>query len=211
MQKLFKQWFGRTHMPLRLALLVSSVILMGLCVAMFDTLQVGTDPCSSLSLGISRKIGISFGTMQLAFNALLMIIVICIDWRGLGLGTLANMVLCGYSADFFFPIIRCILPLSPSLPLRIGIFLPTMALFVTVVALYLLVDLGSAPYDALPLLIARHYFPRHMRLVRVLWDLGIVCLSLCFQGSVGIMTLLCIFFLGPVIGFFTDRFGAYFR
>ena len=179
LKTLFVQWFGRSKMALRLMLLCLSVIVMGLCVTIFDTLHVGTDPCSSFNLGFSRVLGWRFGSV-------------------------------GFSADLFFPWTRRIIPASLS-PVQTGLILiPSMALFVLAVAVYMVVDLGSAPYDALPMLIARHWFPGKVRLIRILWDLAFVVMSLLCHGSVGIMTALCIGCLGPVIALVTERFGAYF-
>ena len=45
--------------------------------------------------------GISFGTCQLSMNLLLAVVVLLVNRRMIGLGTLGNMVLVGYVSDFF--------------------------------------------------------------------------------------------------------------
>lgn len=91
----------RPKMALRIPALLVAVTLMGLGVAVFDRIGFGTDPCSTMNLGISRKIGMPFGTAQLLINIAMLLLVIRFDAGRIGLGTLANMVLVGYAAEFF--------------------------------------------------------------------------------------------------------------
>ena len=92
--------FTRPRMGRRLAVLTVSLIVIGVCVAVFKTVGFGTDPCSTFTLGVSARTGISFGTCQLAFNLLMFLPVIRLDLSRIGVGTVANMVGVGYMADF---------------------------------------------------------------------------------------------------------------
>ena len=56
--------FARPRMGRRLAVLTVSLIVIGVCVAVFKTVGFGTDPCSTFTLGVSARTGISFGTCQ---------------------------------------------------------------------------------------------------------------------------------------------------
>ena len=85
----------RPRMGRRLVSLALSVAAMGLCVAVFDRIGMGTDPCSCMNLGFSRLLGIPFGTWQLLLNALLLLVVIRFDPGRIGAGTVANMVFVG--------------------------------------------------------------------------------------------------------------------
>ena len=71
--------FTRPRMGRRLAVLTVSLIVIGVCVAVFKTVGFGTDPCSTFTLGVSARTGISFGTCQLAFNLLMFLPVIRLD------------------------------------------------------------------------------------------------------------------------------------
>lgn len=61
-ERVVRQFFGKPRMARRVAVLLLSVTAMGVCVAIFDQLGFGTDPCSMLNLAVSRLIGWSFGT-----------------------------------------------------------------------------------------------------------------------------------------------------
>ena len=51
----------------------------------------GTDPCSTFTLGVSARTGISFGTCQLAFNLLMFLPVIRFDLSRIGIGDKIEM------------------------------------------------------------------------------------------------------------------------
>ena len=66
----------RPRMGRRMTGLLLSIFVMGMCVAVFKLTGVGTSPCSCMNLGISRRLGISFGTWQLLLNTALLLIVL---------------------------------------------------------------------------------------------------------------------------------------
>ena len=106
-----RRWMGgmaRPRMGRRIAALCLSVTAMGLCVAVFDRIGLGTDPCSTMNLGLSRKIGLPFGTTQLLVNLLMLIAVLRYDIGRIGMGTIANMVFVGYIADKSLPYAVCV-------------------------------------------------------------------------------------------------------
>ena len=69
---------------------------------MFDRIQFGTDPASVLNLGVANKLHMPLGTYQMLFYGALLIVVMAMrQWEFIGLGSIANMVLVGYSKDLF--------------------------------------------------------------------------------------------------------------
>ena len=153
--KAFIVGMKRPKMERRIPALFVSVALMGFGVAVFDLIGFGTDPCSVMNLGLSMNLGIPFGTLQLSVNALMLIFVIKYDPSRIGLGTLANMTVVGYVAEFFMYVIDQIPALQAlSMAARIIIFVPTLALFLLAASTYMCVEMGVAPYDAIPQIIA---------------------------------------------------------
>ena len=126
-----QQLFGKPHMARRIIVLFGSVFMMGVGVAILDQLGFGTDPCSVLNLAMSRKLGWSFGNYQLVFNALLLALIFCLkEGRRIGLGTLANMVVVGYAADFTTWIINMIHPLyNETMLVKLIVFVPTIIIY----------------------------------------------------------------------------------
>ena len=190
----------RPKMAKRLAALVLSILVMGLWVAVFKLIGVGTDPCSCMNLGISGRLGISFGTWQLTLNIVLLLIVLRFAKEKISLGTLVNMVFVGYIADFFMYLLGVFIP-EPGLSLaaRALIFVPALVVFLLAASIYLTVDLGCAPYDALPMIIAAHTDRFSYRVIRMAWDLAALSIGFLLGATVGIATVITGFCIGPAI------------
>lgn len=203
--------FKRPRMGRRLAVLTVSLIVIGICVAVFKTVGFGTDPCSTFTLGVSAQTGISFGTCQLVFNLLMFLPVIRFDLSRIGVGTVANMVGVGYVADFCMWMIgRHTPPEGFSMAARLLMFAASMAAFLVAAAFYMVVDLGVAPYDAIPQLIPAHTGRLSARTIRMLWDISILSLGFLLGSTVGPTTLITGFCLGPAIAFVSDHVKDWF-
>ena len=204
--------FTRPRMGRRLAVLTVSLIVIGVCVAVFKTVGFGTDPCSTFTLGASARTGISFGTCQLAFNLLMFLPVIRLDLSRIGVGTVANMVGVGYMADFTMWLMSPhIPPEGLSMTVRIVLFAVSMAAFLIAAAFYMVVDLGVAPYDAIPQLIAARTNRLSARAIRMLWDISLLSLGFLLGSTVGLTTLITGFCLGPAIAFVSSRVRGWFE
>ncbi len=198
------------EMVKRIVFMLIGVFFMGVGVHFLNRTNLGPDPFSALNYGLSAKAGLSFGTFQLMFNAVLFLIVLLKDRKLFGLGTIGNMVIVGYSADFtgwvvdklgFFPPVEKL-----TFGMKLGIMVPTLVLFLFAAALYMNCGLGTSPYDALPLLLhkgiekaAKREIP--YKFVRMLYD-GIATIAAWLVGgTVGIVTVLMVFTLGPCVDF----------
>lgn len=214
LQKLYRHLFCQPRMGRRIPVLILSVVLMGLCIALLDQIQFGTDPCTVFNLGVSRKVlGWDLGPWQLVFNGTLLIVILLLkEGRRIGLGTLANTFLVGYSADFFAFVINSIHPLAgETLAVRIAVFVPTMALFLVAVAFYMVVDLGVGPYDAVPQIIAGRVRRIPFAPIRMAWDIVITVIGFLLGSTVGVVTVITGFCLGPIISAIAARFRPLFE
>ena len=205
--------FNRPHMIRRLFALVLSTCLMGMGVAIFNQLGFGTDPCSVMNLAISRLIGWSFGNWQLTMNLILLGVLIALgELKRIGLGSIANMVVVGYAADASTWLLNHIHPLTGEpLLVKLIVFVPTMLMFLIAVAFYMVVDLGIAPYDAIPMVIADRQRRFPFSVIRMMWDLSILTLGFLCGGVVGLVTLVTGFCLGPLYGAIANRIRPLFE
>lgn len=211
-KRAFAENFIRPRMGRRLLALAVGLTAMGACIAMFKTVGFGTDPCSTFTLGVSDHIGVSFGTCQMVFNMLLFIPVLCCDVSRVGVGTIGNMVGVGYVADFCMGIINRFLPAGGlSMPARTLLFAVSMAVFLVAVSLYMAADLGVAPFDAMPQLIAARVKKLRFRAVRMIWDLTVLALGWLLGSTVGLTTVITGFCLGPAIEFVSDHVKSWFE
>lgn len=202
---------NRPHIGRRLAALIAGLFLMGACIAVFKLIGFGTDPCSTFTLGVSAHTGISFGTCQLALNLLLFLPVLKRDLSRIGIGTIGNMVGVGYVADFCMFVLNTLLPEGElSMPVRLAIFAVSMTVFLLAASLYMAADLGVAPYDALPQLIAGGNPRWSFRVVRMVWDISFLTAGFLLGSAVGLTTVITSFFLGPAIVFVSNRVRPWF-
>ena len=214
LKKLYHHLFCQPHMARRIPVLLLSVITMGMCIAFFEKVQVGTDPCTVFNLSVAQNVlhWPDLGRWQLMYNCFLLCIVLILrEFRYVGLGSLANMVLVGFSRDFFKPIVEWLLPGDVhSLLVRGGVFVPTMLLFLFAVAFYMVTDLGTAPYDAISQIIAARQKKLSFAVVRILFDSTFAALGVLLGGQIGIFTVAACFFLGPVISAIAAKFRPWF-
>lgn len=202
----------RPRMGRRLLALAVSLTVIGACVAVFKTVGFGTDPCSTFTLGVSAHTGVSFGTCQMLFNLIMFVPVLRYDLSRVGIGTVGNMVGVGYIADFCMARIQPLIPAEGlSLTARAVMFAVSMAAFLAAAAFYMVVDLGVAPYDAMPQLIAARLGRWSYRRVRMAWDLSVLSVGFLLGSTVGLTTVITGFFLGPVIVFVSDHVRGWFE
>ena len=197
------------EMQKRILLMLVGVFFMGVGVQCLNRTNLGPDPFSAMNYGFSAMCGLSFGTTQLIFNVILFLIVFVVDRKKFGLGTIGNMVVVGYSADFTGWVIEK-LGIWPegelSFGIKLAIMIPTLILFLFAAALYMNCGLGTSPYDALPVLLhqgmekaTKKQIP--YKFMRMLYDGIATIVAFLVGGTVGVVTVLMVFTLGPCVDF----------
>lgn len=197
----FKSLYQKENFLKRLILVILAVILMGFCLSFLVLADLGTDPCTLMNLAISKKLGMSLGNWQALFNCFLFIFVILFGVDQIGFGTLANMFLVGYSLDFFtwLWVKTGIALYFDSAMVRYITFPFALLFFVFVAAVYMDVELGTSPYDAMPFIISKKLTKIPFRVIRMGYDFLVIFIGWLFGGKVQIATILMALLLGPVI------------
>lgn len=207
MGELVRGFYRKKHFGTRLIAVVIAVIVMGFALSLLLLVDMGTDPCTLMNTSIAAKIGMSLGNWQALLNIILLILVILFGGRNIGFGTLANMFLVGYSIDFFSYLWRMVLPedLFVSMMVRILVLIPALTVFVLAAAVYMDVDMGTAPYDAIPIIISNHLKRVSFRTVRMIFDFSVIGIGVLLGGKLGIVTILMALTLGPVISWVGNK------
>lgn len=193
----------------RTVLMIIAVCVMGMGVAVLQMTNFGPDPCSALNYAVSNKIGLSFGNYQLLFNILLFLLLFFQNRKLFGLGTIGNMVLVGYSADFTTWILKEVLhvPTELSVGVRVGIMIAALAIFICAAATYMNCGLGTSPYDAFSFFIHQKIEKISGKTVPFLWiriayDGTVTLIAYIIGRGIGVVTILMIVLLGPAIDYF---------
>lgn len=201
-KKFLREYFETPDFMKRLVVMLIGVFLMGFFLSFLIKVDLGTDPCTFMNLTISRKLGILFGTWQLALNAVLFVIVILFGKKCIGFGTIANMVFIGYIADFFGWLWDKTIPerYFTEFPSRAVIFALALLLFIISVSFYINADMGVSPYDAMPQIISDRVLTKvPYYIIRIGYDFFVIVIGVMFGGTPNIGIILMALFLGPII------------
>lgn len=199
-RKKFTGKYAGQHLPRRILAMLISVVVMGFGVSLLVWGAMGTDPFSSLNLGVSSKLGLSLGVWQAAFNVVLLALVLFLDRSMLGLGTVGNMFLVGFSADLGKSLLVHILPPTEALPFwaRLLLTLAGVACQLIGCSFYVTSNLGMAPYDCISFIV-----PNRTRLPFRWWRIisDFICVGVGFAcgADVGLGTLIMAFGTGPLL------------
>lgn len=182
-----------------------AVLGMGFFLSFLILCNLGTDPYTFMNLSVANRIGLTFGTWQLIINVVMLGIVFYYKRSLIGFGTIFNMVLVGYYADFFDWLWGKWIPAKAfSAPVSLWcIFLAALIGFILSVAIYINVDMGVSPYDGLPVIITEKVtkkFPKvPPMIIRIAWDGAAILVGILAGGIPIIGIILMALFLGPAI------------
>lgn len=195
----------------RILITLAGILLMGITLSVLRVVNLGMDSFSYMNVNIAKKIGWSLGNWQLLMNLLMFVPVIIWGRKQIGIGTLLNMVLIGYTVDFgtWLWKVTGVDRLLGEPVVRYAAMLIAVLLFILAAATYMAAETGTAPFDALPLMIWEKLGKVPFKVVRFLWDLTAVVIGFVLCGHVGIVTILMVLLLGTAVELVRDHvFGG---
>ncbi len=199
----------------RLLMCVFGVIICAISVGFFKRAAFGVDPFQAFMAGLNSVIPVSFGTLYVIANIILLLFALVADRHYIGLATVINLFLVGYIADFSH---QTLLRLLPDLGIwgRIVCLVIAIVIMCLASSFYFTADLGVSTYDAVALIITGTWKKGQFRWVRIVSDLVCVVIGVVLYlvsggtlsgiGAVaGVGTIITAFFMGPLIDFFNRR------
>ncbi|MBR5387822.1 MAG: hypothetical protein IK142_09615 [Clostridiales bacterium] len=215
-KKLRNKYYNIELLKTRIALCVIGVCLCGIAVGFFRYAAFGVDPFTSFMSGLDVVVPIDYGTLYVFVNAVLLIIVIFLDRKLVGLGTVVNLFLVGYLAEFVNNGLAKVFP-SGSIGPRIICLIIGVLMLSFSAALYMPADMGVSTYDAIAMVMADKWHILQFKYDRIITDFVCVALGVTlyyFSGQpiksvlavVNIGTIITAFFMGPLIDIFTKNF-----
>ena len=196
----------------RILMSAVGVIICGISVGMFKHAALGVDPFQSLMSGLNAVFPISFGTLYVIVNILLLLFALIFDRHKIGLATLINLFFLGYIAEYSQKLFQSIFP-APVFSGRVVLLFAAVVIMCLASSFYFTADLGVSTYDAVALILSEKQHKVPFRYLRIITDL--LCVSfgtlLCLAAgwsfrqigtAVGIGTIITAFFMGPLIDFF---------
>jgi len=199
----------------RIFMSLFGVIICAISVGIFKIAALGVDPFQSLMSGLDKLIPISFGTLYVIVNLILLTFSLLVDRHNIGIATFINLFLLGYITEFTYSFLQTVF-VNPSMITRLLCLLVGIVIICFGSAFYMTADLGVSTYDAVAIVLAYKWKVAKFKFCRIATDLICVIagtvIFLIGGGSlkevptiVGIGTIITAFFMGPLIEFFNDK------
>lgn len=158
----------------------------------------GTDALSTLILGIMKHFSVSFGTLSMAFNVLILLIFMLFfkeQRRLVGIGSVINGLLIGVFVNIF-----TYFHLFNELPsaVKYSFVIIGPIIFGIGTGIYLGAELGMAALELLMTIISKA-FKLSIKVSRILMDFLFIFIGFLLGGPVGVGTISVLILLGPVI------------
>lgn len=176
----------------RLPQLFIGLILYGVSLALMVRSALGLSPWDVLHSGFIQHVPITLGQAVVLFSFIVLLLWIPLQEMP-GLGTIANAILVGISADATL----ALLGPQEGWPLRVALLVLGVVGNGIATAMYIGAQFGRGPRDGLMTGLARRT-GRSIRLVRTLLEITVVVLGLALGGALGIGTVVYAFAIGPL-------------
>ena len=192
---------------MNMLLAAASLFVNGFGVYLTIQANIGAGPWDVLNLGLSKTLGILYGTASIAVSCTILLIDILLK-EPIGIAMFIDAVVVGKAVDFFNHINA--VPARTSLVTGIPVMIVGLFVMAYTQYTYMIASLGCGPRDTLLVGLAKRLkqFPIGAVSIGLLslatfigWLLG---------GPVGVGTLICAFCTGPIMqfAFRTVRFDA---
>ncbi len=197
----------RREWGIRIAFLLAGLIIAHLGVTLFLLSDLGSDPFNVLVQGVFRTLDrafgwpfLSHGRTHIAISLLIIVILLAADRSYIKIGTALCMVFGGPIIDVFTRLLSPWLSGAGIVP-RVCMLVAGCVILAYGMTMVIRSDAGTGPNDLVALVISEKTGSR-FSVTRVAADTAFALLGWVLGGVVGPGTLVCMFLVGPVAGFF---------
>lgn len=194
---------------------ICGVMIGAVSVGFFKLAALGVDPFQTFMCGINQMIPISFGTLYVIVNAVLLLFALIFDRHYIGIATFINLFLLGYVVEFTHQALLTVFP-DASLAIRITSLVFGFVALCFGSSIYMTADLGVSTYDAVALIMANNWKLGKFKYIRIATDVVCVILGItlfllghgkisAILAFVSVGTLLAASSMGPLIDFFNRK------
>lgn len=170
-------------------------VVMGLSIDLFVRADLGLDPLSLFQAGLGRVSGLSLGTVSQLLMIFMILLLLLLDRKRIGLGSVLNSVLVGMSINLFSPVVGAGAQtmVERGLCLLAGLILMGVG-----IGTYVAAGLGEAGMDAMMMYLSNR-LKKNVNGTRVGLDLLLSAAGFLLGGKAGIATILSMAVNGYVI------------
>jgi uncharacterized membrane protein YczE len=201
MKRSGKEWL------LRIAVLMLGLTIAHLGVTLFLLSDLGSDPFNVFVQGLYRTLDkllpwpfLTHGRTHVAVSLLIVLVLLVVDRSYLKIGTALCMLFGGPIIDVFNALLEG--PTAgASLPVRVCMLVAGCVILAYGMTIVIRSDAGTGPNDLVAVVISDKT-GRKFSVTRVLVDACFLLIGWLLGGTAGVGTLVCMFLVGPVAGFF---------
>jgi uncharacterized membrane protein YczE len=184
----------------RLAQLYAGLILYGVSMALMVRPNLGLDPWDVFHQGVTRHVGLSFGTVVILTGAVVLLLWVPLRQKP-GIGTVSNVIVIGIAADAALALFAA----PQGYPARFAMLIAGIVLNGVATGAYMGARLGPGPRDGLMMgLVGRTGLS--VRLIRTSIELSALAVGWLLGGTAGIGTVLYAVSIGWLIQLFLPWF-----
>ena len=192
----------------RVIILFVGLIIAHFGVSLFLLANLGSDPFNVMIQGLSRTVAgvvssplITHGNTHMAMSILIIIVLLFVNRNYIKIGTLICMFCGGPIIDVFNMMLGEIITPESTMVVRVisnvlGCIILALGMSVVIKS-----EAGTGPNDLVGVVISDKLHKR-FSIVRMCVDGCFLLLGWLLGGAVGIGTIICLFLVGPVAGFF---------
>lgn len=155
----------------------------------------GVDPITTFASGVARVLNVSIGRGSQISMTFLMFIILFLDKRRIGIGTLVNAYLTGELLNLFMKININ----TSSIAIRLFLLSAGIILFGIGLAMFVISELGEGPVDAMILIFTDKYNLSFQR-AKTIGDIVLVAAGYLMGSSIGLGTILGTILTGLIMG-----------
>jgi len=198
----------KMDMKTRVMMLILGMICLGSSIGISRILQLGTDPYTTLQVGVGRILGWEFGATAMLANFSILVFVAFKRRDLIGIGTVLTFFGTGYIAQFFHNIFVPFVNRDSMIQL-VGFKAFALVLMGLAIALTIVPNVGPTAYGTLNVTVTDMFKGRvAFRWVRIANDLIFVVIGFALGATVGVGTFLSAFAVGPITNYFMDKLRA---
>lgn len=201
MKRSVKEW------GLRIAILMLGLCIAHLGVTLFLLSDLGSDPFNVFVQGIYRTLDrltgwgfLTHGRVHVAISLVIVLILLFVDKSYIKIGTALCMLFGGPVIDAFNALLEG--PTAgASLPVRACMLVAGCVILAYGMTIVIRSDAGTGPNDLVAVVISDKTGMK-FSVTRVIVDACFLLIGWLLGGTAGVGTLVCMFLVGPVAGFF---------
>lgn len=195
----------------RVIILFVGLIIAHFGVSLFLLANLGSDPFNVMIQGLSRTVAgvvssplITHGNTHMAMSILIIIVLLFVNRNYIKIGTLICMFCGGPIIDVFNMMLGEIITPESTMVVRVisnvlGCIILALGMSVVIKS-----DAGTGPNDLVGVVISDK-LKKKFSIIRMMVDACFLVCGWLLGGVVGIGTVICLFLVGPVAGFFLPR------